>query len=664
MSVISASPPASDSVPAGRDLTSLGLVILSVAVAGWSILNSVPLQSANDRSRWCTVWSLVERGTYQIDEIDADSRWHTIDKVRYRHKDSDPWHFYSSKPPLFSTMVAGVYWVQKQLTGDDLLSTPSLVSRRILLIVNLLPWTLALLSFRRTLRLLHVQGTALWLLLGIAGLCTMLNPYLNTLNNHTPAAVCLVFCLSAMVRIRAAATPAARDFAIVGITAALTTCFELPAALFGILSFLFVVTTDVRRTLTHYVPAALLPLIAFFATNYIVTGGIKPFYAYYGKEPYVYVHEGVPSYWSSPRGIDANTESPLKYFVHCTVGHHGLLSLTPVFLLSLLGWLGWGQSELSRSYRSVRWMGAFLACAVLLFYLTRTQNYNYGGNSAALRWMLWLGPFFWYAMIAPVQRLAQSRGGVVCVLMLAMAAGYSSAEARANPWKPGWLYRRMETAGWIDYSTKTPPFDPPRFTVLSLIEEGTTGTWTSTVGQTLQLHSAAVIRIEQAAMIPLRVTLTSAEGDVRQADVVVLREPFESGQRPERWLAARPSSWPSVLTSPDDSELAMPRKAAPGWVTTLLRGLPSSRSFNAEGPIYFRYVRNDGTRWAIETQRAAARVKLVPGDVSDEPAVFQRCDVRYADDMPFGVVTWLIRTQDASSRTLTSVRWTASELPQ
>ncbi|MCR9202610.1 MAG: hypothetical protein NXI04_28545 [Planctomycetaceae bacterium] len=664
MSAISASSPAGDSLPVGRDLTSVGLVLLLVAVAGWSILNSVPLQSANDRSRWCTVWSLVERGTYQIDEIDTDSRWHTIDKVRFRHSESEPWHFYSSKPPLFSTMVAGVYWLQKQLTGDDLLSTPGLVSRRILLIVNLLPWALALFSFRRTLRLLQVQGIALWLLLVIAGLCTMLNPYLNTLNNHTPAAVCLIFCLSAMVRIRMATAPAGRDFAIVGVTAALTTCFELPAALFGILSFVFVVTTDVRRTLTHYVPAALLPLIAFFVTNYIVTGGIKPFYAYYGKEPYVYVHEGVPSYWSSPRGIDANTESPLIYFVHCTVGHHGLLSLTPVFVLSLLGWLGWGQSESSRSYRVVRWMGAFLACAVLAFYLTRTQNYNYGGNSAALRWMLWLGPFFWYAMIAPVQRLTQSRVGTLCVLVLSAAAGYSSVEARANPWKPGWLYRRMETAGWIDYSTKVRPFDPSRFSVLSLVEEDSTGIWKATTGQTLRLQSSSAVRIDQAVMIPLQVTLTSAEGDQQQAAVVVLQEPFESGQRPERWLAARPSSWPDGPISADESELSLPRKAAPKWVTTLLRGLPSSRPFNAEGPIHFRYLKSDGSRWAIETQRGAARVKLTADDSTDDLATYQRCDVRYAKEMPFGVVTWLIRTQDASSRTLTSVRWTASELPQ
>src|SRR6266704_3362502 len=42
-----------------------------------------PIFSANDRSRWCTVWSLVERGTYQIDEIIKVRGWNTIDKGRH-----------------------------------------------------------------------------------------------------------------------------------------------------------------------------------------------------------------------------------------------------------------------------------------------------------------------------------------------------------------------------------------------------------------------------------------------------------------------------------------------------------------------------------------------------------------------------------------------------
>ena len=84
------------------------IVALGAALLFAATLNARQLQSANDRSRWCTVWSLVERGTYQIDEIDKKSGWTTIDKVLHDG------HLYSSKPPLQSTAVAGVYWVLKK----------------------------------------------------------------------------------------------------------------------------------------------------------------------------------------------------------------------------------------------------------------------------------------------------------------------------------------------------------------------------------------------------------------------------------------------------------------------------------------------------------------------------------------------------------------------
>ncbi|MCA9057152.1 MAG: hypothetical protein KDA85_01575, partial [Planctomycetaceae bacterium] len=72
------------------------IIMVATAVLAAAVLTARPLQSANDRSRWATVWSLVERGTYQIDEIDQVSGWSTIDKVRHRHAPNEPWHFYSS----------------------------------------------------------------------------------------------------------------------------------------------------------------------------------------------------------------------------------------------------------------------------------------------------------------------------------------------------------------------------------------------------------------------------------------------------------------------------------------------------------------------------------------------------------------------------------------
>ena len=104
-----------------------------------AIMNSAPLQSANDRSRWCTVWSLVEEGTYQIDTINERPGWSSIDKVR--HQD----HFYSSKPPLFPTMVAGIYWFIKTTTGLNLDRNLHDVAHLILIAVNLIPMLMALL---------------------------------------------------------------------------------------------------------------------------------------------------------------------------------------------------------------------------------------------------------------------------------------------------------------------------------------------------------------------------------------------------------------------------------------------------------------------------------------------------------------------------------------
>ncbi|MGE3316369.1 MAG: hypothetical protein AB7O26_14735, partial [Planctomycetaceae bacterium] len=115
----------------------MGAVWTAVMLA--QICRVQPNLSANDRSRWCTVWSLVERGTFQIDEIDAVAGWSTIDKVRHEG------HFYSSKPALYPTIVAGVYWGLKTVTGWDLLEETALVVRTILLIVNLLPMLLVLL---------------------------------------------------------------------------------------------------------------------------------------------------------------------------------------------------------------------------------------------------------------------------------------------------------------------------------------------------------------------------------------------------------------------------------------------------------------------------------------------------------------------------------------
>lgn len=465
------------------------LICCVMATLAAAVLRSEPLQSANDRSRWCTVWSLVEQGTYEIDDIDGYRRFSTIDKVRHRTSDSEAWHFYSSKPPLLSTMVAGLYWVERHTIGLDLFGHTHFVTRLLLVFVNLLPMAAAIVSLQRCLLLVRADQVTRMFILATAGFGSMLNPYICTLNNHTPAAISVLFCLTALVRMAVANSssggqPRRRDFVWLGFCAALSCCFELPAALFSVCCFVIACRTGVRRTLIWFVPAAMIPLIAFFVTNWICTGGLKPFYAFYGTEKYVYTHNGVPSYWSQPRGMDANSEPWPVYLFHCILGHHGILSLSPVLLLTLAGWFRAGSRGnvvgrsglldrsdpigsaagsdqksvchgtgfLSGPLQFLLWLGPLLTVTTLGFYLTRTANYNYGGNSVALRWMLWLTPLWWLAMVPVLEAIRQRPFWLRTAIVLLAVSSVSALWSADTPWRPSWLFEAMRQSGWIHYN--------------------------------------------------------------------------------------------------------------------------------------------------------------------------------------------------------------------
>ena len=645
-------------IPADRpELSQSGLIeniliLAATAVIAAAVLQAAPLQSANDRSRWATVWSLVERRTFQIDEIDAIGAWSTIDKVRYRTSESEPWHFYSSKPPLLSTMVAGLYAIERAILGYGLVHNTALVTRLLLLVVNVIPFYLSLRSLRSCLQLLGSGPYARMFVLAVAGFGSILNPYLTTLNNHTPAVACAMFAITAAVRILVsrsrtpasdryenASEPRSWDFASLGFFAALTCCFELPAAQMGVLAFLLAVVICRRKTAIWFIPAAAFPLIAFFVTNWMATGGVKPFYATYGTETYVYEHNGIPSYWSTPRDLDANTESTPVYLFHCILGHHGLLSLTPVLLIAVCGTL-LALVKRSENRSLLILAGAFMTLVTLGFYLSRTENYNYGGNSVGLRWMMWLSPFWWIAMVPALERIQRRGLHLACGLLL--AASIVSVNWSINrPWRPSWLFEQMEAAGWIHYRTPVKPFDPARFSVLGELPTAlkTSMSWTSSRGTRLRME----VLSNNSDTLPLQVQLTKA-GEATQSFVLnASRSRFLKGQR---WLRL-----------PEDQSEGVASTLQLAEIERLLQGLPAIRAFNAAGPTWIPSRKDSTTAWKVE--RAAIRV------VTDDPTlgnVWHRCDVQYCDQLPFGVLQWKTTvTAEATNELLDTETWTADQ---
>jgi len=402
---------------------------------------STPILSANDQSRWCTVWSLVERGTYQIDDILQQPGWDTVDKGRFRE------HFYSSKPPFLSTIVAGLYWVLKHAFGFDLLARPHETVRVTLLVINWLPWivSLALLAAIGE-RYAHSDWGRIYLIIAAAG-GTFLTTFLSTFNNHTIAATAVVFSLYPFLLVVNDGRRSPFLFALAGFWAAFAACSELPAAAYGLVLFVMLVRRAPATVLTWFMPAALAPVILFLFTNWLCTGGLMPFYANFGSPNdtfYKYVYNGVPSYWMNPFPQDAGESSALVYLFHCIAGHHGIFSLSPIFLLTIAGWSLLGRAS---PLRSIGCLSLALTVWVLDFYLLQTHSYNYGGNTSGLRWAFWLIPLWVLALIPALDHWGDRSWFRILSAVLLLASVFSASYPHDNPWQQPWIMNAFGLSG-------------------------------------------------------------------------------------------------------------------------------------------------------------------------------------------------------------------------
>jgi hypothetical protein len=404
-----------------------------------------PVFSANDRSRWATVWSLVERGTYEIDEIIRQPGWDTIDKVRFQHPTGAEEHFYSSKPPFLATLVAGLYWGLKRACGLDLFAQTHETVQIILLIVNWLPWVISLALLAALLeRYASTDWSRLFVIVAAAS-ATFLTTFLVTLNNHTVAACSVVFAIYPALGILIDGRRDWWSFVLAGFWGAFAVCCELPACAFGAALFAMLAWKAPRQTLLGFVPAALIPLAFFLYTNWLCTGGVTPFYASFGaeKDYYKYVFEGRPSYWMNPSPVDVPESSPLVYLLHCTIGHHGIISLSPIFLLSVAGWFTLFRRD-SSPLRGVVLLSLVLTVWVLGFYLLQTKSYNYGGNTSGLRWAFWLTPLWLLGMVPALDAWGHRRAVQVFAAICLAVSVFSATYPRHNPWTPPWLKNVME----------------------------------------------------------------------------------------------------------------------------------------------------------------------------------------------------------------------------
>lgn len=363
-------------LPDGRVTTPLIaalMALVSMVMVLWN-LQDASLNNANTASRYATIESLVDYGTYHIDR---SQYVHTIDKKKIGE------HYISSKPPLLPTYGAGVYWVYQKLTGKNIVENEGDVVRTVGMFTGLLFHGVFLLYLYRFCRLMLKRQIAQLGTMALGCFGYLGAAYATAINNHSVgAALSLVGLFYAYRATRGG--PGVKDWVLAGFWLGVTGAVDLTCLAFLPTIGLYLLSKDWRRAVFAFGAAALPGLVLLLGLNYATTGSFKA--AYSNKE----AGQFAGNYFKTVKtGIDALREPKHIYGFNVLLGHHGVFSMTPVFCFSLY--------EIIRNLRRREHFKGTLAISAVLamvfyFYIFKTRNY--GGWCVGMRWIVPFMPLF------------------------------------------------------------------------------------------------------------------------------------------------------------------------------------------------------------------------------------------------------------------------------
>ncbi|MET0385796.1 MAG: hypothetical protein ABW321_07545 [Polyangiales bacterium] len=417
------------------ELLRVALICATVCVALMLTFTQSKKQT-NSSSRIATMDSLVHDGTYVINKSYYAK---TIDRVMIG-KDS-----YSSKPPLFSTIGAGVYWVihhTTHLTLRDKHQRETVVYSLTLILAGiphliLLGYAYALLRWFAP-SVAAASWTLACLALGQLGLA-----YSVTINNHVPAALAAFIAFYYAYGLRHGHLTKPRHWMLAGLAIGVAPTMDLGAVFLSAGIGLYLLSFDWRSTFKYLIPVALIPVAVNFGLTWYVMGSPTP--VYLRKELYDYPG----SYWKNPGGIDGLDEPRLIYLRNILIGHHGLFSMTPVLCFSVVA--------IARTLikRDAKYLAEALTIGIptlilIVFYTATTKNY--GGVCVGFRWFLPVVPLL--LLFVAVSFSHFRRRSILALFLVCMTVGqYHVFDGIQNPWK---------TSNWHAFLGKAPGPGKPK----------------------------------------------------------------------------------------------------------------------------------------------------------------------------------------------------------
>jgi hypothetical protein len=157
------------------------------------------------------------------------------------------------------------------------------------------------------------------------------------------------------------------------------------------------------------------------------------------------------TYWKDGirKGVDQGEPSRRTYFLQMMIGHYGVFSLTPFWLLVPVG-IVVGLRSGPADYRRLHGAVLLASVACIAFYVARPLvDRNYGGVSICFRWMLWFAPL-WIVMAAPViDKFSETKLRRSLIYALLALSVFSVSISLETPWEHPWIYRYWQFLGWI-----------------------------------------------------------------------------------------------------------------------------------------------------------------------------------------------------------------------
>lgn len=382
-----------------------------------AMLTKTDPDSAHVMSRLGTVESIVDRGTYALDDSIFIG---TVDKIQ---RDG---HFYSHQPPLLATIEAPIYWLL-HLPGTRFNNRGRFVmTYAFSLLTNGLALAATVLVFARLLSVAgvpHGDWLAAMLVFG-----TWLLPYGLVPNNHGVSGLLVAVLIVLMLDLSRTGATSVR-LAALGATVGLLGAIEwLPLVSFVPVIVIYLLA---RRDLSApqwvaFSVALAAPVIAHVAINIPITGDVLPA----GFHTELFHYEGSVFDDSSLTGTLKyhNIGDAAGYAWSSLFAGKGFFVFSPLCLLGIVAglfeWRWWWEE--ARGAYAVLVASAAISIAVALL----TTN-NYGGEAVGFRHAVYVIPIF-LVLLMPWLR-DQPRRRIVMAVAIASTASMLVYAVR-QPW--------------------------------------------------------------------------------------------------------------------------------------------------------------------------------------------------------------------------------------